>query len=279
LCIIIYGTIIGTLVALAVIRTIIYFVMCMRASEHLHDTMFKTVSQATMNFFNNTPAGQILNRFSRDVGIIDEVLPKTVEDCARVTLQVLGSLVLIFTVNWYLMIPFIAVMLILYTLRQCFVATSRSIKRIESITRSPIYTHVNASLQGLTTIRAMRTQSRLHEEFDHKLDANSSAFYYILGTNRAFAYYLDLTCCLYISVVTFSFLILDNEFLGGDVGLAITQSMGLTFLFQVRPALLNTSRVSFSIFWVPPFVPKPCTKPDAACRKGQAAAGFASAGL
>jgi len=183
----VYGVFIGGIIVFSAIRTILYCILSMRASKNLHDTLFRAISQATMTF-NNTPAGQILNRFSRDMGIIDEDLPDTLGEFIRISLQVLGSLVIIFVVNWYLMIPFIGVILMIYVLRYLYVSTSRSVKRIETVIRSPIYTHVSASLQGLCTIRAMQIQSRLHEEFDHKLDAHSSAWYYILGTKRAFAY-------------------------------------------------------------------------------------------
>jgi len=254
-CMTLYGILISSIIVFTITKSLLYCYLVMRASTNLHDTMFRTVSQATMNFFNNTPSGQILNRFSRDTDVIDEALVESLQESIRVALLVLGSLIIIFVVNWYLMLPFLVVVLVLYKLRQYYVTTSRSIKRVEALTRSPMYTHVNASLQGLTTIRAMRTQSRLQEEFDHKLDAHSSAWYFILGTQRTFGYYLDLTCFLFITAVTFSFIVWEDYFFGGDVGLAITQSMGLTFLVQVcfwpRQGLSyhSTSRFAISLQW------------------------------
>lgn len=89
--------------------------------------------------------------------------------------------------------------------------------------RSPIYSHLSASLNGLTTIRSFGAQIVLVKEFDKIQDLHSSAFYLFISTSRAFGYWLDLFCVLYIAVVTVSFLEFGGE--GGNVGLAITQAL------------------------------------------------------
>lgn len=134
-------------------------------------------------------------------------------------------------------------------LRNFYLATSRSVKRLEGVSkffniniysffifffpaRSPVFAHLNASLQGLTTIRAFKAQKILEKEFDNHQDLHSSAWYLFIATSRAFGFWLDLVCIVYIAIVTLSFLVLDlNEF-GGNVGLAITQSIALTGMFQ-----------------------------------------------
>lgn len=78
------------------------------------------------------------------------------------------------------------------------------------LARSPVFTHVNATLQGLTTIRAFDKQKELSLEFDEHQNLHSSAFYMYLTTTRAFALWLDVVCIIYILVVTLSFLVLGN---------------------------------------------------------------------
>ncbi|KAF4522900.1 hypothetical protein B566_EDAN012058 [Ephemera danica] len=116
-------------------------------------------------------------------------------------------------------------------MRVVYITTSRSVKRLEGITRSPVFTHLNASIQGLSTIRAFRAQKLLETQFDGHQDLHSSAWYLFISTSRAFGYWLDIICFFYIALVTLSFLVLGNEF-GGNVGLAITQAIGLTGMFQ-----------------------------------------------
>lgn len=90
------------------------------------------------------------------------------------------------------------------------------------LARSPIYSHLSASLNGLPTIRAFGAQKELIAEFDNFQDMHSSGFYMFLSTSRAFGYWLDMICVLYLAIVTLSFFLFTPEN-GGDVGLAITQ--------------------------------------------------------
>lgn len=96
--------------------------------------------------------------------------------------------------------------------------------------RSPIYSHLGASLTGLSTIRAFGAEEILIKEFDNLQDMNSSAFYLFISTSRAFGFWLDIFCVVYIGIVTLSFFVMGSD--GGNVGLAITQAMGMTGMVQ-----------------------------------------------
>ena len=78
------------------------------------------------------------------------------------------------------------------------------------IARSPIFSHTNATLQGLSTIRAFKAENVLEKEFNAHQDLNTSAWYMYITTTRAFAFWLDIVCVLYIAAVTMSFLFLGN---------------------------------------------------------------------
>jgi ATP-binding cassette subfamily C (CFTR/MRP) protein 4 len=102
------------------------------------------------------------------------------------------------------------------------------------LARSPVFSHLNASLQGLATIRSFNADETLVNEFDQHQDLHSSAWFIFIATSRAFGFYLDVFCVIYIALVTMSFFFLtgDHQPDGGSVGLAITQSIGLTGMFQ-----------------------------------------------
>jgi ATP-binding cassette subfamily C (CFTR/MRP) protein 4 len=143
-----------------------------------------------------------------------------------------GIIAVVAIVNFWLLIPTFIIAIIFYYLRVIYLATSRSVKRLEGVTRSPVFSHLNASIQGLTTIRAFEAQHILENQFDSHQDLHSSAWYLFISTSRAFGYWLDVICFIYIGIVTLSFLLMDGEQLGGNVGLAITQAIGLTGMFQ-----------------------------------------------
>ncbi|KAF0769463.1 multidrug resistance-associated protein 4-like isoform X1, partial [Aphis craccivora] len=101
-----------------------------------------------------------------------------------------------------------------------------------SSTRSPVLAHMNASLQGLTTIRAYKAEQILSTEFDKHQDLHSSASHMYTCLNQGFGFWIDIVCLLYLCIIIFSFLIADNTIYGGSVGLALTQVMTLLCRIQ-----------------------------------------------
>ncbi|XP_017787048.1 PREDICTED: probable multidrug resistance-associated protein lethal(2)03659 isoform X2 [Nicrophorus vespilloides] len=231
-CIYIYSAISVLTVVFTLGRSLMFFLLCMRSSTNLHDNMFQSITRAPMHFFNTNSSGRILNRFSKDMGAIDELLPAALIDCLQIGLALIGIIVVVAVISPYLMIPTVLIGIIFVFLRKFYLATGRSVKRLEGVTRSPVFAHLNASLQGLTTIRAFKAQDVLQKEFDSHQDLHSSAWFLFLSTSRAFGLWLDIVCVVYIAVVTISFLIGDADEFGGNVGLAITQAIGLTGMFQ-----------------------------------------------
>lgn len=234
-CLYIYGGIIISIFFITITRSMTFYKLCMRSSQNLHDKMFYSIVNTKMRFFNTNPSGRILNRFSKDIGAVDELLPKVLLDSAQIILSMLGCLVLTVSVNPYLIIPVAIIGSLFMVLRIIYLKTSKNIKRLEGITRSPVFTHLNATLQGLTTIRAYGAQDILRQEFDKHQDLHSSAWFMYISSSSAFGFALDILCFIFTGVVTFSFLITPDDLFklsAGEVGLAITQSTALTGLLQ-----------------------------------------------
>ncbi|KAF5287552.1 hypothetical protein FQA39_LY15881 [Lamprigera yunnana] len=228
----IYSGITITMVILTLSRSLSFFYTCMRSSIKLHDNMFNSIINASMRFFNTNSSGRILNRFSKDMGAIDELLPTAMIDCVQIFLILIGIIAVVGSVNPWLLVPTFIIAVIFYFVRVFYLSTSRCVKRLEGVTRSPVFAHLNASLQGLTSIRAFHAEETLITEFDTLQDLHSVTWFLFISTSRAFGYWLDLVCVIYIALVTLSFLFIDNGALGASVGLAITQSLGLTGMFQ-----------------------------------------------
>ncbi|KAK4880306.1 hypothetical protein RN001_008452 [Aquatica leii] len=228
----IYTGITTALVIVALTRSIAFFFMCTTISRNLHNSMFSCLLKSTMSFFHTNTSGIILNRFSKDIGSIDERLPLALMDVLQLGMSLISIITIVTTVNYWLIIPTVLIFVLFFFMRMFYLTTSRNIKRLEGTTRSPVFAHLNASLQGLTTIRAFGAQSILEKEFDNHQDVHSSSYYTYISISTAFGYFLDLCCVMYIGTVTTSFLFIDTGNYGGNVGLAITQALGLTALFQ-----------------------------------------------
>ncbi|XP_045472448.1 probable multidrug resistance-associated protein lethal(2)03659 [Harmonia axyridis] len=230
LCIYIYTICILVLIVLSLVRSTAFFQYCLSASTSLHNNMFRVIAKAPMRFFDTNPSGRILNRFTKDIGAIDELLPVLLLDTIEIGITVIAVSIILASINTWMLIPTIVIMVLFYCYKQYYIKTSRSVKRIEGTARSPIFSHLAASLQGLTTIRAFECQNKLIEEFDSHQDMHTSAYYLFLSCNRAFGLILDMNCIIYVAIVTVSTFFTAS--FGGNVGLSITQAMGLTGRMQ-----------------------------------------------
>uniref|UniRef100_W8B7T4 Putative multidrug resistance-associated protein lethal(2)03659 n=1 Tax=Ceratitis capitata TaxID=7213 RepID=W8B7T4_CERCA len=230
--VIIYAVLMLCTLVLYIVRTFGFFYICLAISLRLHDYLFKGIIRARMRFFNTNASGRILNRFSSDIANIDIALPQAMLDSYSFYMNTIAVLSIVAFANYWLLIPALVMISLLYLCRELYINTSRSLKRIESMTRSPVYSHTNQTFQGLTTIRALNASNHLDNEFHGHQNTNTSALFLYVSVNRAFAFWTDLICVLYILAVTFSFLVIDSNFYSGDVGLAITQSMTLIIMCQ-----------------------------------------------
>ncbi|XP_025204473.1 probable multidrug resistance-associated protein lethal(2)03659 isoform X2 [Melanaphis sacchari] len=231
-CMIVYIFIIIFTVVSIIIRCVTYVSFCARASINVHDQTFDSFIKATMFFFNTNSSGDMLNRFSKDIKIIDEILPYILMDCLQLLMLLLGVIFIVGYFNIYLMVPTFIMFVIFYYIRIFYLPTSKSIKRLEGDTLSPVLAHIKETLQGISTIRACKAEQILINEFDKHQDLNSSAYELYVCANQAFGFWLDLVCIIYICIVVFSSFTVEKDNHGGDIGLTITQIITLTGIIQ-----------------------------------------------
>ncbi|XP_063633943.1 probable multidrug resistance-associated protein lethal(2)03659 isoform X1 [Cydia splendana] len=229
--VLIFGILTLATVIVALLRACMFFSLCMLSSIRLHDKMFECISRSPMSFFHANPSGRILNRFSKDLGAVDELLPQAMIDCFQIILNLVGVIVVILVMDITLLIPITAAIIIFYILRVIYIRTSGAVKRLEGITRSPVFGHLTATVQGLSTVRAFGAEALLAAEFDRHQDLHGAAWYLFITCSRAFGYFLDIICLLFIVCVTFG-CIMKTDIDASTVGLAITQSISLTGIFQ-----------------------------------------------
>ncbi|XP_017883367.1 probable multidrug resistance-associated protein lethal(2)03659 [Ceratina calcarata] len=219
-------------VCIYVIQTFTYYGACMRVSKNLHAQMFRSIIRAVMYFYNTNPAGRILNRFSKDIGIIDKNMPFTMFDVMMMLLTFTSAIVIVGTVSPWLLIPTSVIILIFYFLRVVYITTSRAVKRMEGIARSPVFDHLGATLQGLTTIRAFNAQEIVTTEFDNRQDSHTSTWFILITISRVFGLYIEVFCLIYIAFIMITFLVFDHLAVVGDIGLVITQFTAITGTLQ-----------------------------------------------
>lgn len=134
-CIYIYTAIIVFLLFITLIRSFVFFTICMKSSTTLHNKMFVSITRAPMRFFNTNTSGRILNRFSKDIGAVDELLPAAIIDSLQIGLSLVGIVVMVSVVNPWLLLPTALIGVVFYFMRIFYLATSRNVKRLEGVSK------------------------------------------------------------------------------------------------------------------------------------------------
>ncbi|KAL5283207.1 ABCC4.2 family protein [Megaselia abdita] len=228
----IYAGALGGTFLIFLVQTFGFLAICMKISYKLHHKLFAGVTLAKMYFFNMNSSGRILNRFSKDINVIDANIPWILMNCIVFFLEIFGILSIVTVANYWLILPTLVVFGLLIALRHFYISTSRSIKRIESISRSPIYSITNQTFMGLSTIRSCQAAKALEEEFHYYQDSNTSCYHMYIATTQFLDFWVNVICVLYMTAVIFSFLFIEEQFTSGDVGIAVMSCLNLIGVCQ-----------------------------------------------
>ncbi|ELR53073.1 hypothetical protein M91_11706, partial [Bos mutus] len=214
------GLTVSTLI-FGVTRSLLALYIFVNSSQTLHNKMLKTILRVPVLFFDRNPAGKSDTKFLSKYVLTQLVL------CHVLTfLQVIGVVVVVVVVIPWIAIPVIPLGIIFLILRRYFLETSRDVKRLECSTRSPVFSHLASSLQGLWTIRAYKAEQRFQELFDSHQDLHSG----LLGSE-------SISWCLETSL----FLRLPSR--DGALSLPL---LSLFFVFYIFSYLLSKTMGCFS---------------------------------
>ncbi|KAL0850177.1 hypothetical protein ABMA28_012050 [Loxostege sticticalis] len=231
----IYGGGVLTIILFLQMRIFTFVIACMRASQNIHDMVFGNLIRAVKRFFDTNPSGRVLNRFSKDLGAVDEMLPRSMLE----TLQMYLSMVGVLTINaialpWTL-IPTVLLVVLFSFMLKYYLKAAQAVRRLEGTTKSPVFSMINSTISGLSTIRCSKSEYRLQNQFDMAQNLHSSAFFTFIGGSSAFGLYIDVLCLVYFGLVLAIFILIDfgDMMPVGTVGVAVSQTMMLTMLLQM----------------------------------------------
>lgn len=143
----VYSGIMAVIVITSFLRGILFFTYSTKIGINLHNSMFFSLIRAPIRFFDENPSGRIMNRFTKDMGSMDELLAATLFDMLIVLADMAGVIVVIIISNYYMAPPAIIVLLMLWWIRRFYVATARDVKRIEGISKQVFMSHHEYILQ------------------------------------------------------------------------------------------------------------------------------------
>ncbi|CAL1193871.1 unnamed protein product [Candida parapsilosis] len=215
----------------SLIQNISLWILCtIQGSKKLHNAMAVSVMRAPMTFFETTPIGRVLNRFSNDIYKIDEVIGRVFNMFFSNTVKVFFTIVVISFSTWqfvFLILP-LGVLYVYY--QQYYLRTSRELRRLDSVSRSPIYANFQESLVGVSTIRAYGKEERFRFLNQHRVDENMKAYNPAINANRWLAVRLEfLGSVIILGAAGLSILTLSSGRLtAGLVGLSVSYALQIT---------------------------------------------------
>ncbi|NWT99412.1 MRP1 protein, partial [Urocynchramus pylzowi] len=198
------------------------------ASRHLHLNLLHNVLRSPMSFFERTPSGNLVNRFSKEIDTIDSTIPPIIKMFMGSTFNVIGACIIILLATPIAAVIIPPLGLVYLFVQRFYVATSRQLKRLESVSRSPVYSHFNETLLGVSVIRAFEEQKRFIKQNDMKVDENQKAYYPSIVANRWLAVRLEYVGnCIVLFAALFA-VIARNKLSAGLVGLSVSYSLQIT---------------------------------------------------
>uniref|UniRef100_A0A8C7VMI3 ATP-binding cassette sub-family B member 6 n=1 Tax=Oncorhynchus mykiss TaxID=8022 RepID=A0A8C7VMI3_ONCMY len=230
----VYGSIAGANTIFTAIRAFLFAYGGIRAASVVHNRLLDTVLKATVTFFDTTPLGRILNRFSSDLYSVDDTLPFFLNILLANIFGLLGMLIVMsYGLPWVL-VPLLPLGLLYHCTQRFYRHTSRDLKRLCSLTLSPVYSHFSETLSGLGTIRASSSASRFEEENERRLEQNQRCLFLC----NAAMQWLDIRLQIIgvvvvtgigvIAVVQHQFKSIDS----GLVGLSLSYALSITGLLS-----------------------------------------------
>lgn len=154
----IYGCFVGSHFLANMTAAFLFYSTLVKASEILHNKMVWSVIKSPVLYFDKTPVGRILNRFSKDIGNMDDVLPPQFLLAVDVCLFSISTVILPVAANVWLIFVAIPIVLIALYYGRYYLKSSREIKRLEAITCSPVYSHISETVAGLEIIRSSQME-------------------------------------------------------------------------------------------------------------------------
>ena len=161
----VFACLVGACFTFTIVWAYGFLNVCLKCAERLHDKMVVAILQAPVLFFDSNPVGRILNRFSNDIGCVDELLPKTCLAEMQRLLVIFSQILVTVVTNVWLMFLVVPISVLVVLLSNYYLKTARELKRLESISRSPVLAHFSETWIGLNTIRTRGKQTDFVDTF------------------------------------------------------------------------------------------------------------------
>uniref|UniRef100_A0A8C1FZS3 Cystic fibrosis transmembrane conductance regulator n=1 Tax=Cyprinus carpio TaxID=7962 RepID=A0A8C1FZS3_CYPCA len=252
-----------SLLAMGFFRGLPFVHTMITISKKLHQKMLHAVLSAPMSVLNTMKTGRIMNRFTKDMATIDDMLPLLMFDFVQLTVVVVGCILVVSIVRPYIFLAATPLAIIFIVMRKYFLRTGQQLKQLETEARSPIFSHLIISLKGLWTIRAFERQAYFENLFHKTLNTHTATWFLYLSTLRWFLFRADIIFVFFFTLTAW-IAVGTNQDKPGEIGIVICLAMLILGTFQwcvatsiaVDGMMRSVDRV-FKFIDLPSETPKP----------------------
>ncbi|XP_050687068.1 multidrug resistance-associated protein 1-like [Eriocheir sinensis] len=228
----VYGVLAISQSLLLLLGILLMMVGSIRAANSLHARLLSSVIHFPMSFFDTNPSGRIINRFGKEIDKLDKNLPRVLRSFLMTLSQVLTTLVVIITATPSITYFIVPTMVVYIAIQQLFVAAARQVQRLESVSKSPIYSHFSESINGVSVVRAFKRQNEFFSQSLQKIEFSLRSIFTNITINRWLSLHLEGLGNL-VTFATALFGVINQETVSpGAVGLSITYALSVTLLFN-----------------------------------------------
>ncbi|SPO06956.1 probable YBT1 - Vacuolar, `full-size` ABC protein transporting bile acids [Cephalotrichum gorgonifer] len=232
--------------ASAFMRDLWVFYGSLNASRKIHTRLMDSVTRAKFKFFDVTPLGQLMNRFSKDLEAVDqEVVPVAISllFCA---LGIVITVIIISVITPLFLIGGVFITIIFWFVGALYLDVSRDLKRLESVQRSPLFQQFGETLSGMTTIRAYGDERRFIRENLVKINTQARPFIYLWACNRWLAFRCDMLGDLVAFFAGVLVIVTLGTVDAGAVGVSMSYAISFTesILWLVRLYAINEQNMN-----------------------------------
>ncbi|CAO1622828.1 unnamed protein product [Parajaminaea phylloscopi] len=218
----VYGLIGLSLVVFSLVRTLIFWMAAVRASQQLYIRLLSSVLSARLRFFDTNPLGRILQRFNQDVNVMDTSLPASFHEFIRLVPAIISNLVICGVIVPWFLVPAITFLIWFPRYFRGFLAATQDMQRIESTSTSPLYTAFASSMAGITTIRAFGAEGYRLSEMLTLLDVTQAQWWAICTIEVWGSFRCQISSGLAIFLVTM--LALGGTVSAGSAGMVMSSA-------------------------------------------------------
>ncbi|XP_022777795.1 multidrug resistance-associated protein 4-like, partial [Stylophora pistillata] len=215
----VFACLVGACFIFTIIRAYGFLLVSLKSAESLHDKMVVAILQAPVLFFDCNPLGRILNRFSNDIGCVDELLPKTFLAAMQMLLMILAQILITVATNVWLVFLVVPIFVVVVVLSNYYLKTARELKRLESISRSPVFAHFSETLVGLDTIRTRGRQTDFVDTLYRYQDVHNQVYIMVMASGRWLGTRLDCLASLLVGAVALAAVFVSQD--AASAGLAL----------------------------------------------------------